>query len=933
MNTTIVLFGHSLRELVTDCFEGQIITVSVVVVFVAAYLFREWVIQNTPAEAALELVAEDADEPDGPWINREMGNEDRQRLAQQQVAVDTLLNAMRTVDVPDQVAQEEREQISERLEEIRRTLDRKRRAAEAQIPDDDAQMHFEHFTAHRSARDIESPSIHADYSEANEEQTASSLYSRSNTGTSFGNDTPAYNGDNSQSSDVDYTAQTYSHQSIWEEPENGYWSQRETGYHEYANSANTSEPTASADGKEKGKGKARDDRNGSPSSTPLVHEESYDADDDENANERERSNVRDTFSSWKNEHSQVDEENGSSSKIRWRAPEFSTLPGPNDPSDEDKVPDPSIEIPTRVPPARQGIPAFIEPQPLQNLQLVNDVREEQENNNEEVVAQGDEGFDLGDDIEGVLEAIGMRGNPWMLIQNSVLMALMISLCLAVAVWIPYVVGRVVILIRPISFIQTPIYILRLVTDPVVDFVLDSAVPFAWSVIASKPDIVPEKIRIAIWSLVEYITGGVEGPQLDGGMSGSGVFEDSAHTMSSDVLQNVAADWYQHVQQKIEEAGVLILNRWHQFALGSTGLDRTVCTVVGYLVMVFLGSWYIGRSSTSRRRATGNSFNEIIRQQGVFLKVFFFIVLELVVFPTICGALLDLATLPLFNDASLSSRWAFVQQSPYSGCFLHWFVGTGFMFHFAVFVTLCREVVRPGVMWFIRDPNDPQFHPVQEMIERPVFTLLRKISSSAVMYSTLIVMGIGSVTVVVSSYSSIYPLRWSFGAPLSTLAIDFLVAQFLLPPLISYINPREFAKKALSTWWRATSAHLRLTSFMFNGRYADEEGTHVRRDLKAWLLWQKAPISSAIYADVAIEDENAPVIFRRDGQLIRVPKHDSVPVHPNRRMLVPVDPITLEAIDETERRNGHPAASESGDEEHSTTVVYIPPHFRLRVRLV
>jgi E3 ubiquitin-protein ligase DOA10 len=58
----------------------------------------------------------------------------------------------------------------------------------------------------------------------------------------------------------------------------------------------------------------------------------------------------------------------------------------------------------------------------------------------------EEPFDVADDINGVLEAIGMRGNLWLLFQNSILMALMISMCLSVAVWIPYVIGRVVIMV-------------------------------------------------------------------------------------------------------------------------------------------------------------------------------------------------------------------------------------------------------------------------------------------------------------------------------------------------------------------------------------------------------------------------------------------------------------------------------------------------------
>ncbi|KAF7725250.1 hypothetical protein EC973_000338 [Apophysomyces ossiformis] len=943
----VVIFGRSLRELATDCFEGQIITVAVVVVFIAAYLFREWVIQNTPAEAALELVAEDADEPDGPWGNHELGDEDRRRLAQQQVAVDTLLNAMNAVDVPDQDAQEEREHISERLEQIRRSLHRKQRAMDNQFPDNqDREIH----TTQSSAQEMESSSIFGSQSEANEELPAFNLYSRNYVNAQYGNEI-APRGENSfSSSDTNDIPRNSPHQSILDDPNHEFWLQREQRYREYETSAVPPEPTVQADRGNKGKGRARGEASGSHS-TVFGSEDLYDTDDNEDFKTQASSSYQE-LNSQRSTTERDDDENGSSSSEQRQIPRGSPWSNQNALSEVDHALDPSIQIPTRVPLARHGIPAMLQPQPIDHLQVQNEVRAEQgdndndndngngndNNNNEEAGLQGDEGFDIGDDIEGVLEAIGMRGNLWMLVQNSVLMALMISLCLAVAVWIPYVVGRVVILIRPISFVQTPIYILRLVTDPAVDFILDSFVPFAWSALASKQSIFPERIRVGVQSLVEHFAGDManmphDGVQFTGSIGSTGnTVTGVSYNVSSNAFKNTAAELYLQVQRNIEAAGALALDRWHQFALGSTGLDRTVCTIVGYLVMVFLGSWYIGRSSSGRRRANGNSFNEIIRQQGVFLKVFFFIVLELVVFPTICGILLDLATLPLFSDASIDSRITFLRESPYSGIFLHWFVGTGFMFHFAVFVTLCREVIRPGVMWFIRDPNDPQFHPVQEMIERPIFTLLRKISSSAVMYSGMIVIGIGSVTLAVSKYSGVYPLRWSFGAPLSTLAIDFLAAHFLLPPLISYIGPREFAKKALSTWWRAASAHLRLTSYMFNGRHPEEEGTHVRKTWKAWLFLEKAPISSSVYADVAIHDDNSPVIFRHDGQLVRAPKHDSVPVIPNRRMLVPVDPITLEAIDETERRNGHPAASETGDEEQSTVVVYIPPNFRLRVNI-
>lgn len=141
------------------------------------------------------------------------------------------------------------------------------------------------------------------------------------------------------------------------------------------------------------------------------------------------------------------------------------------------------------------------------------------------------------------------------------------------------------------------------------------------------------------------------------------------------------------------------------------------------------------------------------------------------------------------------------------------------------------------------------------------------------------------------------------APISSLPIDLLGIQFLLPPIMKYIVPREFSKKSVITWWHIVSRQFRLSSYMFGGRYPDEEGN---------------------FQSNKLED---------DGCLVRVPTHDNVPiVVPRRRMIVPVHPITLQPLTEKERTLGHPAASQSGDESRDTTIVYIPPYFYVRLAI-
>jgi len=42
-----------------------------------------------------------------------------------------------------------------------------------------------------------------------------------------------------------------------------------------------------------------------------------------------------------------------------------------------------------------------------------------------------------------------------------------------------------------------------------------------------------------------------------------------------------------------------------------------------------------------------------------------------------------------------------------------------------------QVLRPGVLWFLRNLNDPDFNPVQEMIHLPIYRHLRRFILSVV----------------------------------------------------------------------------------------------------------------------------------------------------------------------------------------------------------
>lgn len=288
--------------------------------FVAAYLFREWVIQNTAAAA----VAEAEVAPEAPEQQNDGNNE---QLAQQQATVDDIIHAVRSVNTTDQAVLNEREQISNRLEELRREIEQRRRLA---VVDD----------------------------------TNNPVNNSNNTTESDNQD------DDDDNDDDDY--------------DNG-----------------------------------DDDNNiylNPPSGTqsPFASWRDYQQD---NAN-----------SSLNHRNQQYTETTTAPRSSTWRAREFSAS-STVERSDyfAEQFLDETVleEEEADTPPAIEAPPALDPIAP---------------NNNNEVP------FDFGEDFDGILEAIGMRGNVLMLVQNSILMSLMINLCLCVTVWIPYVIGRSVILV-------------------------------------------------------------------------------------------------------------------------------------------------------------------------------------------------------------------------------------------------------------------------------------------------------------------------------------------------------------------------------------------------------------------------------------------------------------------------------------------------------
>ncbi|KAH9428282.1 hypothetical protein MCOR02_011767 [Pyricularia oryzae] len=399
----------------------------------------------------------------------------------------------------------------------------------------------------------------------------------------------------------------------------------------------------------------------------------------------------------------------------------------------------------------------------------------------------------------------------------------------------------------------------------------------------------------------------------------------------------------------------------------SGTDRFWATLVGYLVVCLVAAIYLhhGRplSSSQAGQEREASLIDALNQGSGVMKVILIIGIEMLIFPLYCGLLLDVALLPLFENTTLKSRLLFTYNFPLTSLFVHWFVGTGYMFHFALFVSMCRKIMRKGVLYFIRDPDDAEFHPVRDVLERNVATQLRKILFSAFVYGALVIVCLGGVVWGLWAFlPNVLPIHYSSNEPVLEFPIDLLFYNFLMPLALNFFKPSDGLHEMYTWWFRKCARALRITWFLFGERKIDEEGILVlapdseHRRLPFWRrlflevdetgqvvprTWKglfdegKSKPGPEITKEEmrAFNKQRAALIESKqliaDGRFVLTPASDQVKIPKGKQVFweVSENEVGTETPSD-EAATGPPDLYTSKQYQ----LVYVPPHFRARVFL-
>uniref|UniRef100_A0A1D5QFX5 E3 ubiquitin-protein ligase MARCHF6 n=1 Tax=Macaca mulatta TaxID=9544 RepID=A0A1D5QFX5_MACMU len=212
---------------------------------------------------------------------------------------------------------------------------------------------------------------------------------------------------------------------------------------------------------------------------------------------------------------------------------------------------------------------------------------------------------------------------------------------------------------------------------------------------------------------------------------------------------------------------------------------------------------------------------------IVVKVSLLVVVEIGVFPLICGWWLDICSLEMF-DATLKDRELSFQSAPGTTMFLHWLVGMVYVFYFASFILLLREVLRPGVLWFLRNLNDPDFNPVQEMIHLPIYRHLRRFILSVIVFGSIVLLMLWLPIRIIKSvlpHFLPYNVMLYSDAPVSELSLELLLLQVVLPALLEQGHTRQWLKGLVRAWTVTAGYLLDLHSYLLGDQEENENSAN------------------------------------------------------------------------------------------------------------
>ena len=265
------------------------------------------------------------------------------------------------------------------------------------------------------------------------------------------------------------------------------------------------------------------------------------------------------------------------------------------------------------------------------------------------------------------------------------------------------------------------------------------------------------------------------------------------------------------------------------------VNNLLIVLLGYGMIALLALSYIGVMSLLRRKyprldsPLTKQVARMLRYVATFVKVVVLILFEYGIFPLGCGWWLDMCTLDILGG-TIQSRLSYCHDSPWMCTSLHWFLGITYMVHISLFISLLREILRPELLWFLRNPEDPDFHPFRELVERPLSRHARRLCMSTLIYVPLVAALVYTPgQICLKLLPNVFPFR---SEDFSHILIDVPFGNLVVGPLIRLLylgRPGISLRKVVSSWIRWTSKLLGIEDLVVRDNPNDNQNIHRERE--------------------------------------------------------------------------------------------------------
>ncbi|CDF36468.1 unnamed protein product [Chondrus crispus] len=422
-------------------------------------------------------------------------------------------------------------------------------------------------------------------------------------------------------------------------------------------------------------------------------------------------------------------------------------------------------------------------------------------------------FELDPDEVPLEEVVGLRGQIRNLFDNAGTVLVSNAIFLLVFTLIPLLIGRLTM--RLFQIRSFPISIAPSDGDSLWNELLRSVIP-------SDHERIQDTMKGDTKNISEALV-----PKISAGIDG-----DLVASRSGDAL-SIGIDT--RTKSYVPSISVSISDELQGISTHSVHMDNFLKVLLGYGIIALFAVGYIGIISVLRHRyprldsPITRQVARLLRYVATFVKIVVLILFEFGIFPLGCGWWLDYCTLEILGG-SMQSRVSYCRESPWTCTGGHWIMGIIYMVHISLFISLLREVVKPQLLWFLRNPDDPEFHPFRELVEKPLSRHARRMCISVIIYVPLILALVyAPAQLCLKVLPHIFPFR---SEDFSHILIDVPFGNLLVGPLIRLLyfgRPGISLHTVIATWIRWVSAALGIAHLVVKDRETNNEGDAIMRD--------------------------------------------------------------------------------------------------------